>query len=44
MLTQTIHKENDGLLNDFIFPNTTDAGNKGNLFTKVIFEKGHKIA
>lgn len=38
MLTQTIHKQNDGLLSDFIFSNTTDAGNKGGLFTKVIFE------
>lgn len=38
MLIQTIHKQNDGLLSDFIFSNTTDAGNKGDIFTKVIFE------
>lgn len=38
MLTQTIHKQNDDLLSNFIFSNTTDAGNKGDLFTKVIFE------
>lgn len=38
MLTQTIHKQNDGLLSDFIFANPTDAGNKGDIFTKVIFE------
>lgn len=38
MLTQTIHKYKGNLLSNFTFSNTTEAGNKGHLFTNLTSE------
>ena len=37
---ETIHQYNGSLLSNFTFSNTTEVGNKRDLFTKLTFESG----